>query len=413
MSKKIYWSLGILVLALVVILCIFNTANKSEPIVNTVEVLAEGTSATLNGEIKDKGGKDITEYGFRWGTSHDMDRKETIVDNTGVDEQYTVTIDDLKPGNTYYYQAYAVNLKGLGFGEIKSFSIPENQSPEVFIKSPEDNLLVTAGTVVKVTAVATDDIMVESMELYINDTSKTRNDDDSLVYAWDTKDAEPGEYTIKVSARDGEKMGEEVISLIVKEKTNSQTASTSQLEKSVGVQTAAADNPISRGADTKKYPKLSKVQGSYGQFYYRDLSGGRIEIDPNWVANNIVTITLPGLNQKVQVHKKAADKFIQAFTYIKNGTAVVNGKRVPLVSLIYSMDGTFVPRHVNWKSSRGLSNHSWGIAIDINAQGHFGYINSATNPNDPNLILWEKAFKPAGFSWGNAYSDSMHFELLD
>jgi hypothetical protein len=75
------------------------------------------------------------------------------------------------------------------------------------------------------------------------------------------------------------------------------------------------------------------------------------------------------------------------------------------------MDGTFVTRHVNWDPSRGLSNHSWGTAIDINANGHFGYIDSS-NVNDPNLILWEKAFKPAGFSWGNRYSDSMHFELI-
>ncbi|MEN6390004.1 MAG: M15 family metallopeptidase, partial [Syntrophomonas sp.] len=98
--------------------------------------------------------------------------------------------------------------------------------------------------------------------------------------------------------------------------------------------------------------------------------------------------------------------------YIKNGTAMVNGREVSLLSLIKTMDGTFVSRHVNWNSSNGLSNHSWGTAIDINASSHFGYV-SPGETNDPNLILWEKAFKPAGFSWGNSYSDSMHFELLN
>jgi len=161
------------------------------------------------------------------------------------------------------------------------------------------------------------------------------------------------------------------------------------------------------------YPLLSKQKGSYGQFYYRDVSSGRIEIDPQWVKENIVTIILPGLNQAVEVHKEAADNFLTAFNYIKDGTAVINGQQVSLLSLVKTMDGTFVTRHVNWNPTRGLSNHSWGIAIDINAANHFCYIDPTTESGDPNLILWEKAFKPAGFSWGNSYADSMHFELLD
>ncbi len=121
---------------------------------------------------------------------------------------------------------------------------------------------------------------------------------------------------------------------------------------------------------------------------------------------------MPGLNRNVQVNKNAADNFIKAFTYIKNGTATINGKEVPLLSLIKTMDGTFVTRHVNWNPAKGLSNHSWGTAIDINAANHFRYVNPVQEPNDLNMILWEKAFKPAGFSWGNSYSDSMHYELL-
>ncbi|MDD3268408.1 MAG: M15 family metallopeptidase [Syntrophomonadaceae bacterium] len=180
----------------------------------------------------------------------------------------------------------------------------------------------------------------------------------------------------------------------------------------------AAKQPIevSRGTTIasveNKYPNLSKDNGIYGQFYYRDTSGGRIAIDPAWIEENIVTITLPGLNREVQVHKEAADNFIQAFNYIKNGTAIINGKEVSLLSLIRTMDGTFVSRHVNWNPARGLSNHSWGTAMDINASDHFRYVDPGKEPNDPNLILWEKAFKPAGFSWGNSYADSMHFELL-
>jgi hypothetical protein len=203
------------------------------------------------------------------------------------------------------------------------------------------------------------------------------------------------------------------------DQSSAKTSETSKPAAAGSVNTVVASSvdrqEVSRGkttTDTSKYPLLSKVNGSFGQFRYRNLSGGRIEVDPQWVAENIVTITLPGLNQKVQVHKNAADNFITAFNYIKNGTAVVNGKEVPLLSLIKTMDGTYVTRHVNWDASRGLSNHSWGTAIDINANGHFGYVDPEKDVNDPNLILWKKAFEPAGFSWGNRYSDSMHFELL-
>lgn len=179
-------------------------------------------------------------------------------------------------------------------------------------------------------------------------------------------------------------------------------------------ETINKEMPVSRSDFTDKYtyPKLSKSKGIYGQFHYRDTSGGRIEIDPGWLANNIVSITLPGLNRQVQVHKEAADNFIQAFNYIVNGSVMINGKRVPLLNLIRSMDGTFVSRHVNWNPENGLSNHSWGTAIDINAGDHFRRVDPEQEPNDPNLILWEKAFKPAGFSWGNSYADAMHYELL-
>jgi hypothetical protein len=185
-----------------------------------------------------------------------------------------------------------------------------------------------------------------------------------------------------------------------------------RIKQVLASQTGNVSVSRSGSADLRKYPKLSKANGSYGQFRYRELSGGRIEVDPVWVRNNIITIKLPGLNRNVQVHRLAADNFVKAFTYIKNGTATINGRRVPLLSLVRTMDGTFVTRHANWNPGAGLSNHSWGTAMDINASNHFRYVNPVREPNDPNRILWEKAFKPAGFSWGNSYSDSMHYELL-
>lgn len=413
MNKRLSWIFAIIgLIFLVSFYTYYSVYIAVKPTVDTVEVHIEETKANLNGIITTTG-KHISEYGFKWGTSPDLERKETVTGKIDANKPFSTTITGLESGTTYYYQAYAVNSKGSGYGEIKSFTVPANASPIVSVKSPDDNLSITGGEVINISAVAADDKEVKSMELFINNTSKTSSNGESLTYAWDTSSVNPGEYTIKVTAWDGEKAGEKAIAIIVKAKP--EVVSSVDNSQPVSRETNNNSIPVSRAPDSTdkyKYPRLSKVKGSFGQFRYRDTTGGRIEIDPQWVAENIVTITLPGLNQQVQVHKAAADNFIQAFTYIKNGTAMINGKKVSLLSLVKTMDGTFVTRHVNWNPSRGLSNHSWGTAIDINANDHFRYVNPGGEPNDPNLILWEKAFKPAGFSWGNTYSDSMHYELI-
>lgn len=199
------------------------------------------------------------------------------------------------------------------------------------------------------------------------------------------------------------------------QKSSLQANRTSTINPPASPQNSEPQQQVSRSGaqvtNSSQYPRLSEKRGIYGQFRYRELGGGRIEIDPAWVAENIVTVKLPGVNRTVQVHRLARDKFIKAFTTIANGTATVKGRKVTLLSLVKTFDGTWVTRHVNWNASKGLSNHSWGTAVDINASDHFRYVNPQTEPNDPNVILWQKAFGPAGFKWGNSYADAMHYEL--
>jgi len=412
MNRKVYWGLASIIMACFISFFVFYSFYvAAEPVVETVEALVNEDEATLSGMVKDSGGKEITQYGFNWGMNSSLEEKETVSGGGSVKSDFFITISALQEGITYYYQAYAENSKGYGYGEIKSFTVPVNLPPEVSISSPEDNLSVISEQAVSISATAADDKQVESMEVYINDTSAYQTDSESLTYEFDTSTVNPGEYAVKVTAWDGKKYGEQFITLIVEEKLETADSNPPVVRDNNDDSTS-----VSRAADptpSYEYPKLSVVQGSYGQFRYKDTSGGRIEIAPRWVAENIVTITLPGLNVNVPVHKDAADNFIQAFTYIANGSAVINGRDVPLINLINTMDGTFVSRHVNWNPAKGLSHHSWGIAMDINAADHFRYVNPSSEPNDPNLILWEKAFKPAGFSWGNSYSDAMHFELLN
>ena len=420
MNKR--FSLSVLIGVLILLISVFSIKSvylTAKPSVDTAQVHITEDGATLEGMIHNIGGKDITHYGFTWGTSTDLDREKTLTGTIDANKPFFTIIKGLKEGTTYYYRAFAVNSKGTAYGDIKSFIVPVkyNAPPVVSITSPGDNLTITRGEVIKIAASATDDKKVKAIELYINNASKKKADDGVLTYNWDTSAVNPGEYVLKATAEDGVKTDEKTISVIVKEdlqKVVQVADNTSVSNKIAAAPTKTVPTP-SRGVNHNnngKYPKLSKVNRSFGQFYYRDSSGGRIEIDPQWIAENIVTIKLPGINRYVQVHKDAKDNFIQAFTYIQNGTATINGKPVSLLSLVKTMDGTFVPRHVNWNATKGLSNHSWGTAIDINAANHFRYVNPASEPNDPNYILWLKAFKPAGFSWGNSYSDSMHYELI-
>lgn len=412
-SNRIIIPLTLGIMAVVMMLVFKFAYASSPPRVETGDFRLNQTKATLMGTIVDSGGQDIRQYGFMWGTSQDLKNAEKVI-VTADAEGFEIEISNLTEGTTYYYQAFAVNDKDSGFGKIKNLLVPENQVPTVDIISPADGIKVIQGETVSFAITASDDQEVAGIILEIDGSVHQEVHQPNLDYQWDTSEVKPGTYEAKVTASDGQKTTEKAVSLEVKAKPV-QPAKVAAVVTPSPVNTGAVSRgttPAPAPAYNSSYPKLSKVNGYFGQFRYRDIAGGRIEIDPQWVKENIVTITLPGINRQVQVHKNAAEAFITAFTYIENGTAVINGETVPLTSLIRTMDGTWVPRHIGWNVNRGLSNHSWGTAIDINASDHYRYVDPAKEPHDPNLILWEKAFKPAGFSWGNHYSDAMHYELL-
>lgn len=57
--------------------------------------------------------------------------------------------------------------------------------------------------------------------------------------------------------------------------------------------------------------------------------------------------------------------------------------------------------------TRTPSNHSWGLAVDIDAQN---YPQGQTRRQPPGWLI--SLFKQWGFSWGGSYRDPMHFEFL-
>jgi hypothetical protein len=83
------------------------------------------TSATLNGEVTDDGNDEIIARGFVYGTSPtNLSNDEQCGAGTG---SYSMDIEDLTTGITYYYRAYATNNVGTAYGTIKTFETVETQ----------------------------------------------------------------------------------------------------------------------------------------------------------------------------------------------------------------------------------------------------------------------------------------------
>lgn len=92
------------------------------PIVNTAEVTnVATTTVNCGGEVVKAKGSEVTACGVCWSTSPNP----TINDNKTIDGSgigsFKSDITGLMDGSTYYVRAYAINGKGVGYGEEKSF----------------------------------------------------------------------------------------------------------------------------------------------------------------------------------------------------------------------------------------------------------------------------------------------------
>lgn len=148
----------------------------------------------------------------------------------------------------------------------------------------------------------------------------------------------------------------------------------------------------------------------FGKFTWTEGSGGDINIDPAWVAANIVSVDIPQLHKftkgrPIECHRIIASHLQAAFADIE-----AKG----LLPLVLAYDGLWVPRHKGHDPSRGLSLHSWGVAIDINAD-----LNPYQHTPTPlgakgSTVALIPSFEANGFAWGGyfsaPYQDAMHFE---
>ncbi|MEO5651526.1 MAG: M15 family metallopeptidase [Marmoricola sp.] len=141
------------------------------------------------------------------------------------------------------------------------------------------------------------------------------------------------------------------------------------------------------------------VAAAVGSFSYRANPDGTVAPDPAWLRANIRTEVMPIIGS-VTGHRVMLPQLRGALTEV-----VSRG----LAGKIRTFDGCYVPRFIAKDPARGLSFHTFGTAIDLNASTNYRGI---AGDMDRTVV---KIFKDWGFAWGGDwnYTDPMHFELAN
>lgn len=143
------------------------------------------------------------------------------------------------------------------------------------------------------------------------------------------------------------------------------------------------------------------VAKAVGSFSYRYFPDGSVQPDARWVSANIRTETVPLLG-RVTCHRRMLSQLRGALTEIE---------RAGLGALVHPGEygGCYVPRFIGRDPRRGLSLHTWGIAVDLNVPGNMP---GTAGQIDRRVVA---VFKKWGFSWGGDWrqpsTDPMHLEL--
>ncbi|HWP97177.1 MAG TPA: Ig-like domain-containing protein [Syntrophomonadaceae bacterium] len=193
--------------------------------------------AILTGTITSNGGSAVREYGFVWGKTGGTETKVNVGTSIAEKANFVYFLTGVQNGNSYYVKSYAINQSGTAYGPMINFTaagsagatgfigttgsyVPpaagNNQAPVVVISTPGSGIAATRGTMVAVNATASDDVGVTAMGVYLNDVKQMCCGGNWIAYYLDTSRMSPGLYTIRVTAWDGSKAGEQSISINLK-----------------------------------------------------------------------------------------------------------------------------------------------------------------------------------------------------
>ena len=143
---------------------------------------------------------------------------------------------------------------------------------------------------------------------------------------------------------------------------------------------------------------VGSVSSAVGVFNYTVLGGGRIAPEPAWERANITTAQVPILGS-VRCNEAIIPQLTAALREV-----VETGLADEINPAEYA--GCYYPRFI--AGSTTLSNHSFGLALDLNTPGNQ---RGTVGEMDRTVVA---IFKKWGFGWGGdwRFTDPMHFEAV-
>lgn len=120
------------------ILMLFIACGKNDepdvdlPTIKTVDVSnVQYNQVTVTGSIASDGGGEIFERGICWSKESNPTTSDMLVkDATNESDVFSVDIKSLSSNRPFYVRAYAINSKGISYGEVLSFTLWLNEPDE-------------------------------------------------------------------------------------------------------------------------------------------------------------------------------------------------------------------------------------------------------------------------------------------
>jgi hypothetical protein len=176
-----------------------------------------------------------------------------------------------------------------------------------------------------------------------------------------------------------------------------------RLEKAVGPGITMQTLALEFNVDVRQTAVLSgsSVSDAVGTFTYTPHADGTLTPDQAWVRSFIRTEQVPILGS-VTCNKGMLPQLRAALTEV-----VSDGLADRVHPGEYA--GCYYPRFIANDPGKGLSLHSWGIAVDLNVPGNQ---RGTVGEMDRQVVA---IFKKWGFAWGGdwSYTDPMHFEMAE
>lgn len=108
------------------------TAGAATPVVKTAEVTRiEYRTALGGGVIEDPGASEVTACGICWSTTENPTVENDNVEGDPAEAAFSLPIENLSSGTTYYVRAFATNAAGTGYGAQVQFTTREESLVEI------------------------------------------------------------------------------------------------------------------------------------------------------------------------------------------------------------------------------------------------------------------------------------------